>query len=196
MTNGLYALKKDQFLSFGNMTDENEYIIYNNTTNSFQKVGQYPNWDPSVKENFNRFTAYLKTCVVHPQKNKFASFYGRFKRFRIYNTEGAILHDVEIRVPPYSEKIETDFNQRFVYYISTPQATEKEIYALCSNRREGDDLQKVTNEIHKFDWNGKALVRYKLDRYISMFVLDEARGCLYGLDKNEGDKLYVFNLKK
>ena len=54
---------------------------------------------------------------------------------------------------------------------------------------------KVSNpSIQLFDWEGRPLKRYQLDRYISSFIVDEQNGIFYGVFVEDENSIYKFEL--
>lgn len=198
--NGFYLLKDSTYLTLGNIIESNEYCLLNKKTGDITKVGSYPQWtaNQANKDNSLTFFNYLKSCVVHPDGDKFAAFYSYFKRLRIYNHAAALLHDIDIKIKPCSTNFQTgaETNEQPVYYIGQPQATKNYIYALCSNAK-GSGLTVPSDcELHVFDWEGKAIACYKFDRRVSLIALSEKYNKIIALNNRIADELYIYDLPK
>ena len=200
--NGLYSLTDNVFLTFGQMMEPNEYTLINTKTETFTKTGNYPQWLPessSMSGVEQSLFTYVKDCVVHPDGKKFASFYSRFKRIRIYEYEPnesiTLLHDVDVQVSPYSDNPE---KERYQYYVGQPQAIGDYIYAICSNVNMDNDPQdaQVANdcEIQVWDWDGNPVANFRIGRYISSMVLSEKYNKIYALNKFVEDELYIYEI--
>lgn len=195
---GFYPLKDNVYLTLGDMASEEEYTLFDAKDNSIRKIGTYPRWT-SAEVGYEapaRFFTYIKSCVVHPQRDKFAAFYGYFKRLRIYDAEVRLLHDIDVRIEPYKTNFESgiETKNRAVYYIGQPQTDGDYIYALCSNAPgSGEDVMS-DSELHIFDWEGKAVACYKFDRRISLFALSKKHGKIFAIDNRISNQLFIYDL--
>lgn len=189
--NGLYSLNENKWLTMGALEEDNEYCLIDKHTKEAVKSECYPEWTKIQGKNAPpKFVTYLKSCVVHPEGNMFASFYGRFKRMRIYNEDMKLIHDVNIKTEPCKTSFDEPIEKQPVYYIGQPYATEKHIYALCANKNTGVDRC----ELHVFDWSGNPSACYSFDRNVSLIAISTEYGKIYALDKRLPDELYVYDL--
>lgn len=190
--NGFYVLADSVYLTLGRLERDNEYCLLDGKTGKLTEKGEYPNWfQPEKKEgNPPLFVPYLKTCIVHPEKNKVAAFYARFKRFRIYDNALNILHDVNVKVEPCFTKFDGPVQEQPVYYIGQPYATENHIYVLCANLQAGVDC----HELQVWDWEGRPVARFKFDRKLSMMAVSPKYNKIYALDNQVDNELYVYDL--
>jgi hypothetical protein len=192
--NGFYPLADSVYLTLGTLVDTNEYNLFDKKTRTLAKTGNYPQWTlKNVDRPHEVFMTYLKSCAVHPDGKRFASFYGRFKRLRIYDNSASLLHDIEVRIEPYSEDIEEDIKQQYVYYIGQPYATSDYIYALCSNSK-GNDRMANACELHIWNWEGEPIGCYKFDRRITLMALDEEQNKIYGLNNLIDNEIYIYDI--
>jgi hypothetical protein len=188
--NGFYPLADSIYLTLGNIGDLNEYNLLDSKTGNITKTGDYPQWaGANVTEPSQVFFTYLKSCVVHPDGRKFAAFYGRFKRLRIYDHSATLLHDIDVRTAPYS----TNPENQYVYYIGQPQTIGNYIYALCLNSKEHPDAPNAC-ELQIWDWDGNPIACYKFDRKISLIALSEKYNRLFALNMAVDDELYVYDI--
>ncbi|GHT49421.1 hypothetical protein FACS189474_3260 [Bacteroidia bacterium] len=195
--NGFYPLADSIYLTFGNIGDLNEYGLYDKKKGTTTKTGNYPKWTTiNTKEPYQLFVTYLKTCVVRPDGKRFASFYGRFKRMRLYDNSATLLHDIDVRIEPYSKDIEEDVKNQAVYYIGQPQVSGNYIYALCSNFQGNNPEAPNTCELHVWNWDGEPVACYKFDRKISLIALSEKYGKIFALDRSIDDELYIYDIPK
>lgn len=195
--NGFYPLADSIYLTLSNLTDSQEYRLFNKKDYSNIPVGEYPQWTKEYTDNPTaRFFAYIKNCVVHPQKNKFAAFYGYFKRLRIYDSSAKLLHDIDVQIAPCHTNFgdAMDTKNRPVYYIGQPQSVGNYIYALCSNASGSGFDAKSDSELHVFDWQGKPVACYKFDRRISLFAICKEHRKIAAIDNRTADKLYIYDL--
>lgn len=193
-SNGLYLLADSTYLTFGQIDGDNEFCILNRATKETVKTGTYPNWvDKDPAGGTPLFVTFIKSCVVHPDKEKVAVFYAHFKRLRIFDTSMNLLHDIHVKVPPYATPSENDGEKQAVYYIGQPYATKEHIYALCSNTLPSGE---TGHELQIWDWKGRPKARYKFDRKISMMAISEKYNKIFALDNLIADEMYIYDLPK
>jgi len=193
--NGFYLLADSVYLTLDNAGGKNEYGLYDDRKALLTETGNYPQWTALKAENPNQqmFT-YIKNCVVHPDGKKFAAFYGKFKRWRIYDHSASLLHDVDVKIPPYDKDADTDLGNGWEYYIGQPQAINNYIYALCANSKSKQSDNSGVCELQVWDWNGNPIACFSLDRRISMFAISEKYNKIYALDRSIDDELYIYDL--
>ncbi|MDH6344097.1 hypothetical protein M2480_002539 [Parabacteroides sp. PFB2-12] len=81
----------------------------------------------------------------------------------------------------------------WVYYVDVT-ATNSYIYALFQNQSYDEIFTvKKESEIHVFDWNKKALIRYIVPEYLSSISINEEQNLLYGLSRYD-EKIYTYKL--
>jgi hypothetical protein len=193
--NGFYPLTDSTYLTFGNPGELNEYGLYDQKTGSLVKTGDYPPWATTVSTDPSQLLfIYIKTCAVHPDGTRFAAFYSRFKRLRIYDRHVNLLHDTEIRITPFHTDFDAEAGKQPVYYIGQPQTAGNYIYALCANSTGPDGPNGC--ELHVWDWNGNPVACYDFDRKVSFIALSEKFGKLYALDMAIEDEIYIYDMPK
>ena len=190
-SNGFYPLADSIYLTLSYDGEAKEYVLYDKQKSSLTQKGDYPQWIKlDTDDRFQLFFTYLTSCVVHPDGKKFAAFYGRFKRWRIYDRYAVLLHDVDVRVPPYTK----DLADEPEYYIGQPQAVGNYIFTLCSNFKKSQPDAPRTCELHIWDWSGNPIACYSFDRKISLFVVSEKLNKIFALDRLISDELYIYDL--
>jgi hypothetical protein len=195
--NGFYPLADSIYLTFGDVMESNEYALYDKKTGILANIGDYPQWIPTqIIEQSQMLFTYVKNCVVHPKGKKFATFYARFKRIRIYDNSLTVLHDIEVKTEPYSVNTEIEEVMQWEYYIGQPQVIGNYIYVLCSNSTENNSEAPNACELQVWDWKGNSIACYHLDRKISLMALSEKQGKIYALDKSVDDELYIYDIPK
>lgn len=197
---GFYPLADSICLTLGSLAENYEYNLLDRKNNKSTFLGEFPHWAEMETEadGVPTFFTYIKTCVVSPDRKRFAAFYGYFKRFRIYDSQVNLLHDVEVQIEPYNTCFRgpEEIADQPVYYIGQPQAVGNYIYALCSNAT-GSRLQSTCeSELHVFDWEGCPVACYKFDRRISLFAISPRHQLIVALDKRNPDELYFYDLPK
>lgn len=197
-TNGYYPLQDDTFVTLGNLIESKEYFLYDRKKQDVIQKFDYPQWI-SGQEEYEGIAltfAYMKQCVVHPERNKFAAFYTYFKRLRIYDKYMTLLHDVDIKVEPYHTNFAVGGDNRKspLYYTGQPQAVNNLIYVLCLNAEAGGAEAKCKPELHVFDWDGNPVACYKLDRRVSLFAISEKHKRIYAVDNLSDKEIYIYDL--
>lgn len=190
--NGFYALADSMYLTLGRLEKDKEYGLFNGKTGEFTEMGDYPEWFAREKKANTPplFVPYLKTCVTHPDGKKIASFYIRFKRFKIYDNALNLLHDINVKIDPCFTNFEDPVQNQPVYYIGQPYATERYIYVLCANLGTGVDC----HELQIWNWEGDPVASYKFDRKLSLMVVSPRYSKIYALDNQIADELYIYDL--
>lgn len=191
-SNGFYSLADSMYLTLGRLEGTSEYCLLDGKTGDLSEIGEYPSWvkQEDAVNNPPLFVPYLKTCAVHPDKKKVVAFYTRFKHVRIYDDAMNLLHDVDVQVPPCSFDFQKPVSKQPVYYIGAPCVTEEYIYVLCANSH----TDAGQSELQVWNWKGKPVACFRLDRNLSMMVLDERNHKIYAVDNRVENELYVYQL--
>ena len=190
--NGFYPLADSLCVTFGRMEGSHEYNLLNRKTKEAKEIGEYPDWAGETEQakGVPTFVTYLKTCVTRPDGKRMAAFYARFKRFRIYDNQGNLLHDVNVKVPPCATRFDEPVHKQPGYYAGQPFATEQHIYALCLNQNTGEERC----ELHVWDWEGHAVACYHFDRRVSLMAIDPIQQKIYAIDRLNADELFSYDL--
>lgn len=191
-SNGFYPVTNNQYLMFGNIEDSNEYYLFDKKNKSMNKFGEYPEWTKGFKP-FERFLLGIKNCVVHPNGRMFAVFYGRMKHIKFYNDSGVLLHDISVNIPPYLKKISNLNPEELATFYLSPQSTSKYIYVLCSNKI-SENISTPTQELQVWDWNGKPVICYKLNKPVSLITISEVQNKIYAIDQDNENQIYTHEL--
>lgn len=189
-SNGFYPLADGNFVTLGQLGQgEKEYILYQPEKEEFITIGEYPEWQEGPKGT-PEFMTYVKTCVTHPKGNLFAAFYGRFKRWRLYDSSLNLKADIDVRVEPFEADVTLPSSKQPIYYIGQPYATDEYIYVLCSN---GNTSMHGKSELQIWGWDGSAVARYFFDRKLSMIAISEKYKKIYAIDNRTEDKIFVYD---
>ena len=188
-SNGFYPMGKGRYVAFTQPDSDKEFAIYDENTGEFSLVeGSYPHWQ-ELPKNMPVFLAYLKTCVAHLDGKRFAAFYGRYKRWRLFDDSMELISDIDVRVEPYKADATLEGAEQHTYYIGQPYATDKYIYVLCSNKNAGKDER---SELQVWDWDGNPVACYTFDRKLSLIAVSEKYNKIYGVDNLIEDQLFVY----
>ncbi|MCM1177421.1 MAG: hypothetical protein NC308_01820 [Clostridium sp.] len=173
------------YVSANVTSDKSEFIIYNGSDRPLY-AGEYPDWTDASKEELP--FVYMKNMVARPSGERFAAFYVFFRKLRIIDNNGAIVKDIDVRVPDQFPEYSSDYHETSLAYASYPSATPENIYALCCNRK-ASQYGEIMPEIHIFDRSGKMKRRILPDKHIDIFAIDEHNGIIYGCDVSRPDVL-------
>ena len=191
VSNGFYPFGEDRYVVFTQPDSEKEFALYDERTGDLiLSEGEYPHW-LEIPKDMPPFLVYLKTCVSHPNGKRFAAFYGRFKRWRLFDESLNILKDIDVRVSPYDADATLEPSKQPVFYVGQPYATNKIIYVLCSNK---NTSKGGRSELQLWDWDGNPLACYTFDHKLSLMAISEEYGKIYGIDNQIEDKIYVYDL--
>lgn len=192
--NGLLLLGDSTYVCDGDFEDDKEFlfILPNDST---RLMVDYPESIERFGSKLDRNQAYGHINAARPSGDRFASFYTSDRHFRIIDKDGNLLKDVRLEIPPFDPQIPLDPEQRRIHTLSA-FATQDYIYTLNLDMTpEEIYAQKGTPSIQVFSWEGEPLRQYHLDRFISSFTVDEAKGLIYGAFANIENEIYTFQMK-
>lgn len=191
VSNGFYPFGEGRHVVFAQPDSEKEFALFDDKNSDLTLVeGEYPNWQ-EIPQGMPAFMVYLKTCVSHPDGKRFAAFYGRFKRWRLFDESMNMISDIDVRITPHDADATLEVAKQPVFYVGQPYATDEYIYVLCSNKNTDKDGR---SELQIWSWEGNPLACYTFDRKLSLMAISEKYGKIYGIDNQIEDKLYVYNL--
>jgi len=154
--------------------------------------GEYPESEWTDLERYHKF---LKENLAKPDGSRFAAFYFRHNRFKIYNDRGEKLADVKIQ-DPYIDR--DAMNQDSFLYRTPAAATDNFIYLLGLNApREKiyeDPDPNLKTSIEIWNWEGEPVYRAEFDRLIGNFTVSEKHGLIYAYSIPFDRALYVYEL--
>lgn len=157
--------------------------------------GEYPESAERFKGKLARNQAYDKITVVKPDGEKFVSFYRFIRRYKIYNSAGALLNDAVVDVEPGNYEPDLKEENNYIHTISA-FASENYIYTLNLDMTPQEIMAKeIMPNIQVFTWDGLPVKQYHLDRFISSFVVDEKEGKIYGVFVDDMDGIYTFKMQ-
>lgn len=197
--NGLKKINDSIYIADIPMINDYDYehIIINTKTKKIIKYfGKFSNDGLEIKNISDNQRAYHKSSVLSMQEEKYVAFYTYFNRLRIYNTNGKLLKEVNIRSngdKPFSLN-ETKSN---IVYNAEPLSTQKYIYVLNINKSVYEVENNSTSynpKLNIWDWNGSLVGQFILDKPITSFLIEEHTRKLYGISYMNMNEVYEFNL--
>ena len=131
--------------------------------------------------------------MVKPDGTKFASFFDKFKMFRIYNNSGVLEKEVIMMI---NEDIFDPKRKRgtSMIYYRVVKVSNKYIYAMCMNEY-SDKLLETNPSIEIWDWDGNPVAKLNMNNPIFTFDVTMDDKKLYCIDRVEIDKIFVYNLE-
>jgi hypothetical protein len=195
--NGFLKINDSLFCTFADCATgaegdfEFEFMLKNISSGKEMKFSEYPDLSVQKFQGDQKCQIYYKYPVANSSKGIFATFYGYFKFFRLYSINNGVFElekEVHVNIEPYNTDNIDNWEKRNIYY-SQPVATDKYIYAPCSE-----------NEIQVWDWEGNPVIQYFIDIEFSTFTISEKLNKLYAVqysdDDESIDKIYVYDLEK
>ena len=186
----MYLLNDSMLLSTGAF-DNGRYCISNIRTKQNVISGSYPDYSVTKKLNpIDRFMIYQSSLAVKPDLKKFVSFESRVAYFEIVD-----INKMETHLA-YSKKYNEpaiELVQGYVVpkkgipiYFNSATATDKNIYVIYVDRprTKSDSEWSAGENLLVYDWTGKPVVHYKLDRALKIMTLDIKKMQLYGFCTN------------
>ncbi len=175
--------------------------------------GQHPYiaLEPGKKEPLFAFGSYLNNSpasaekakhdrtlnVAKPDGSRFAAFYPNHDRFRIYNGQGRLLHDLQVAQPEAKKDVSqspatgTRTRTRGQAYAGT-----RHLYTMAQrNALHGADPENPANPILEvWDWDGKSVGRIRLEHNMTAFTVCERHGKIYGVTAEADQVVYEYDM--
>lgn len=164
----------------------NEFFVLNAETHTLSSKGRYPESSTGRFKSISDFKfAYAHGVWPKPDGDRILVSYIRTRRFRIYDMDFRLLHDVCLDYASNKYVVDADPN-RWTTFIEDCFVTDKYIYLLCP---EGEKSSLVI-----VDWEGRPIARYRLDEKIFFFFIDSGRNLFCGINSNHERSFYFLDL--
>ncbi|MBR3625304.1 MAG: hypothetical protein IKN48_03005 [Bacteroidaceae bacterium] len=175
------------FVCMGDYEGGYELELHNMSGTKSMPFSQIPQWHGYDADPNELMFIYFKNTIGKPDGSMFAAFYAYWKRFRIYDDQGALIRDVRVedrQIPSFK----SDAMNREQYYVSYPKATDEYLFCLYTDPEDGQ------SELHVFDWEGNAVALLNLGRKVDFFDHYAKEGKLYAIDASLEDRIFVYSL--
>lgn len=172
----------------------NEFHLLNSRTQQQKSKGEYPESPNRFKRLKDFKIAYAHSLRTKPDKSRFVLYYCLNRRFRIYERNGTLLHEVFLDYPPANDKVVDLSYERQYIHFSGAYTTEKHIYLLSPDTR-GLSKAKPECSILVIDWEGNLVARYRLNTYLYSFFIDEDSKKCIGVGCQKGGVYSFFSFK-
>lgn len=124
-----------------------------------------------------------------PKIDRIVGTFNVMKRLHIYNKKGELLKVVKERGNQFFDINQEEFYLANKVYFSRSFLSDENILVLNENR-----IERTTGgELLLFDYEGNALMKYKLDSYVYWGAVDWAHEKFYSYDSDQG-KMISFSL--
>ncbi len=187
---------KDDFLYSGKVSNtthdcETRFCVYHAATDTIDTFGEYPTEDTEIDklpaEDYSRVTAYQGEPILKPDHSKAAVMYFYAVGFDIVDLEKlAIETSVFYQYPrveaAYIPQIKANAIRRnpdTLRGFLDGWCSDEHIYLLYSGKKFSEPDYSVGRYILQYDWNGKPICCYILDREVGCFASDKAESCIY-----------------
>lgn len=187
LSNDLYACHNSN--DHPGMSD---YFIRDIRKQTLRPIGQLPISAGGFKSVSELKSAYGRGLEVRPDRMYTLVYYARIRRFRIYDAEGSLLHDVFLDCSSCVKVVDAG-RHRWRSYIQDAYVTDKYIY-LMANAEEPNGNDVAPCDLFVMTWDGNPVARYRLNQYINSFFIDESTRQFYGINPGSSQCFYSFNL--
>lgn len=164
------------------MNNKELFFIWNNKNNLLEKrIDYYPETNVDYKESSLPFL-YQSDICVNPRKETVAVAMLNMNLIQFYDLEGNLkstsMIGNELLLPQSGNKY-LDFSDENKYFIHTCGSDEY-VYALYNGTKE----RNRAYEIFVYDWSGKFINRYKLDKPLHRIASSRSGEYLFGISEN------------
>jgi len=198
-----FDLVNDSLFVVPDYTGKNRYILVNQLGIVVKSVGSIPIRKKPTMPDITTAQAWRSFIDYNPNNGILAVATQLGEALEVYN----LAHDSLIYThyghegaPKYFVRDGVAIPNGIMGY-SDVHVGDKFIYALFWGSRiedvkRGKIKKEGGDQIHIFDLKGVLVKKYKLDRFVSGFCIDEVKRCLLALDVNSDQPLMEYSMKK
>lgn len=195
--NGVIRLG-DAYLNYNFDRQEHPYeFVALKTDGSRDYLGEVPDWDKNIGSNSaEAISEYMNMHVSRPKNDRIAEFYCWYRKVRILDAGGNVLHETSINYPTPSDR-----QGYYCTYGMAPCASNTRIVALAENAFRIVDPKDVVkpkdySEFQVWDWEGHLLKRIITKTIITKYTVDFSTGILYGLNPDNENVIYTVDIMR
>jgi hypothetical protein len=192
--NGFKQLNDSLSFYWDIMSNDNEFVLFNNHKKANYAVVAYPEWVENPTMDQPKIFTYMKNDIVKSDGTMFASFYSYFKRIRIHDNLGNLQKEIFVNTLPFNTTIEDKTKDRLVSYYGYPRTINDFIYVFCKNRKYSEMEDASTTELQVWKWDATPIASYEIDANLSVFDISEKYKKIYAVDNYNENNIYVFDL--
>lgn len=164
------------------LTKDSSAILHSQYSNELKP-------DLRIEQNMkNCEISYIKTECINPKMKKVAVAYRFINYISFYDLKGNLLYTSQIGQDMPQQNIDL-YDFKLTKYFIDSYCTDKYAYFLYS----GSSDLSTPARVLKFNWNGKHIVTYQLERHIQTFAVNEDNNCLITISSNE-QNIIQYNL--
>ncbi len=183
VANRFLSLADGKFCFVSMLNKDAEYVLCDDQGNS-RHFSPYPEGLMGEGKDEATFSLYNKLTVARPDGKRFAAFYTDIKLCRVYDDNGNLLNETLLDSPSPS----SDPRERKSLTAGRPTADNDYIYLLAK----GD---KEANVLEVWDWDGKPVAHYQLDKPFRTFTVYPKNRKVYAVDSDRDDGvIYTYDL--
>lgn len=152
-------------------------------------------------------TMNLSNMHLRPDSNRIAVLYGHIPLLRIFDNEMKIIAETKLksidkqsfRVSGSGELLSNDKSftcylevkttQNYIYGLYLGEQTQKE-----NKQAEKQGIDNIRPRIHIFDWTGKTIADYGLNKTILHFTVDKDDRYIFGVSPYHENIIYKYSL--
>lgn len=182
----LFKLRDSTFIGVGYF--KNRFAISNEKGDVIEQMQQYP-FEEILGQNTNSLAmAYQGNFSMSPNgKNLcFATIYSPNLSF-IHLDDSKVVKNIDtlyswppIFVGSEGNVISIDFEKENILGYQSVATTNDRVYLLYSGKKLSEKEPYQSNVVLVFDWYGKPIIKYKLDKQLSQITVDSKGKVLYG----------------
>lgn len=181
-------------------TDSEFVALEPGNSDTLFTFGKYPESEfgkqpEDISEVIRRYNQFMKHNLSNPDGTRFAAFYFRHNKFKIFNQSGDELAAVSINDDTLEDNLPDGFIFRTTGWASNDYVFTLGLngtWAELTDNPEPDEDRKTTFEV--WDWNGEPIYRAHFDRLITNFTVSEKHGKIYGISAIAQDVIFEYDL--
>lgn len=188
--NQLVKLGEDEYIAMGFTSGQGgEHILYKN--GDYSSFGDYP--DKSV-ENEERFKLNYKFSVADLAKERLFDFYFHKKLIRIYDFEGNLTNEINVK-DENALFLDEDKSDVTFFEVKSNNSLIAVLYNQKYSMGELYSGMTYTLELQLWSWNGDLKRRIIFDKPFDLYSISDDN-ILYALDSNCPYMIYTYDLEQ
>lgn len=201
----LVPLKNEKYVGIG-LFDEGRYLLLDSQGRGISYNYDYPQFDgDETFSNAHKAIAFQGHLRQKPDGNRFYFACTKSEILEIFSLDNNKITKIAEYHGEYAQFVPETFGNNSiatatkkeskVRFVST-DCTDEYIYLLYSGRiiADGHYQAYLASTILVFDWDGKPVKRYNLDKNIRCITINQYNNKIYGYDQ-ESEQLVSFDLK-
>ena len=190
----LFNIKKEDFMCVSQATDGIGIFRITKEKDSIQRKELH---NLNLRSRLSSFVPYLGSFTLNADKKRMVYAYRYYKIIKFMNFDVQTIKTLDFKQVEFDESTlgVADGLDMNVAHYSSICAQPDHVYIGYLGQKPTEYDQGKGFFIEQYDWYGKPVRKYKLDRD-GLFAVDEKSGLLYLLCRQEDDPFYVYTLPK